>query len=137
LVWLACLGVIFQAQAQQVDKIEDLKAKEQALKLNSKLVKLKIDLEEEKTRNADLKTKADNYNYKSTMGVPSYDSNDAVASAKAAKKTSQMLKKTEQANKKLSESNKKIEDLEKDIRKNKSKVDKLEKKVRFVEPEKH
>lgn len=134
LVWTIGLGVLFQVQAQESQRLDDLKAREQALNLNTKLVKLKIDLEEEKARNADYQTDADSYNYKSNLGSANYDSSNAEMSAKAAKESAKMLKKTQKANDKLKRSNGKIADLEAEIFKCQSKVDRLEKKVRFVEP---
>lgn len=116
-------------------ELQKLEARQEVLKQNQKLNKLKIDLEKQKIAREPLQKEADKYNDKAAgKGSDFKPGKTAADGVKNAIDAQKVLRDAEKANKKLRDSNSKIRKIQSEIDKVKSKIDQLEKKIEFVIP---
>ena len=128
----ALAAVLVVSCGSQNTKLTQLEAQKEALELNTKLTKLKIDYEKEKAATDDLRNKAAAVNAQANTATTDFSSSDAKATAKDAKQTMKVLKETEKINRDLASSEKKLHKLEKEIAKVQGRLDKLNQQVEFV-----
>lgn len=122
------------AQAQSKDQLNELKAKKEVLKLNTKLADYKIDLEKEKQSYVKyLEEAKDATKTAEKLGTKFEGSSDTAANAKDAKNVAKKMTAAKKANKNVTNSAKKIENLEKNIKKTESKIAELNHQIQFVE----
>ena len=128
----ALAAVLVVSCGTQNAKVSELEAQKELLELNTKLTKLKIDYEKEKSTTDDLRNKAAAVNAQADTVTTDFSSSDAKATVKAAKQTMKVLKDTEKINKDLASSEKKLHKLEKEIAKVQGRLDQLNQQIEFV-----
>lgn len=121
--------------AQNQDRIDVLKERQQVLKLTTKLNKLQLAYEKEKANNVELAKKAAEINLEANVATAQFNTNNPSSTVKDAKSTIKRLKETKAINKKLAKSQKTLVKMEKCIAKVKAKIDDCNKRIKFVNNE--
>ena len=129
----ALAAVLVVSCGSQNTKLTQLEAQKEALELNTKLTKLKIDYEKEKAATEDLRNKAAAINAQANSSTSDFHASSAKATAKDAKQTMKVLKDTQKINRDLASSEKKLHKLEKEIAKVQGRLDQLNQQVKIVD----
>ncbi len=128
------LSGVSLTHAQSTKDIDELKARKEVLKLNTKLNNDKIKLEKEKKDYDKLVNNADDANDKAERkGAKFSGTSNAERTAKEAKEATKKMKDAEKANKDLANKKSRIANLEKDIKKTEDKIDKLNDQIEFTD----
>ena len=120
------VAVAFSANTLKAQSTDEMKKQVETLKLETDLLNKKIDLQNERDRNAKVQDDANALNRRSEKRT-----NDQDETERDAKKTAKVLKNAESKNRSLMKSNSKIVDLEADIKKLEMKLDKQKYRVDF------
>ena len=128
---MLCLGMT--GRAANDSEIKNLKARQEVLKLTTKLNALKICYEKELAKLDKYQAEATEVNANAdATQVITYSTENAAAVAKAAKERAKQLKKVTKANKRLDNQRKKLKKLEEKMSKTQNQLDQFNKRIEFV-----
>ena len=121
------------AFSQNAATVSNLKERQKALALASKLNKLQLDYEKKKAEHNALIEKVAALNAEANTTTTDFNTSDAAGTVKDVESTVKKLKAAKAANKKLAKSQKTLNKMEKGIVKLQDQIGDLDKKVRFVD----